>query len=121
MPKQTKPEQERFDTGAELKRIRGAMSQQEFANLMGIGRNTVVRYESNENAPDAEFLFKLNLLFRIDPCQVILGWKTVRLQDQNEIALLENYRESSDEGKRAIEHMADLAAQSAKTKKTKNV
>lgn len=119
MTEKSKAEQNRFDTGAELKRIRGERSQQEFADLMGIGRNTVVRYENNQNAPDAEFLFKLNLLFGVDPTRVVLGRDSVHIRDPKEMALLNNYRAAADEDKRTIERMADLAAQSAKAKKPK--
>ena len=113
------PDDKRFDTGGELRRIRGQLSQQEFADLMGIGRNTVVRYESNERAPDAEFLFKLNLVFGADPSQVVLGRDSVQIRDPLELALLKNYRSAADDDKRAIERMAELAAQSGKMKKPK--
>lgn len=113
-------DKKRFDTGAELRRIRGERSQQEFADLMGIGRNTVVRYESNQNAPDAEFLFKLNLLFGVDPTRVVLGRDSVHIRDPKEMALLNNYRVAADEDKRTIERMADLAAQSVKGRKPKS-
>lgn len=113
------PGTNRFDTGAELKRIRGDRTQQEFADLLDVGRNTVARYETNERIPDAEFLFKLNLLFGIDPSQVILGRKSGQLMGERETKLLDDYQGASEEDKRTIERMADLAAKSAREKKTK--
>lgn len=113
------PDEKRFDTGAELKRIRGDRTQQEFADLMGVGRNTVARYENNERAPDAEFLFKLNLLFKVDPTRVLLGRDSVQLTEQREVSLLTNYRVAAEEDKLTLDRMAELAAQSANAKKNK--
>lgn len=114
-----KPEQEKnpFDTGAEIRRIRGDLSQQAFAELLGVAGLTIIRYERNERVPDAEFLFKLNLLFGVDPTRVVLGRESVHVQDPNEMALLNDYRALPDEDKRTIERMVQLAAQSANAKK----
>jgi transcriptional regulator with XRE-family HTH domain len=105
-----------FDTGAEIKRIRGERSQQEFADLLRVGRTTIIRYENNERTPDAEFLFKLNLLFGVDPTRVVLGRDSVHIHDPKEIALLANYRAAAEEDKRTVERMVELAAESAKQK-----
>jgi transcriptional regulator with XRE-family HTH domain len=100
-----------FDTGAEIKRIRGNRSQQEFADLLGVGRTTIIRYEKNENAPDAEFLFKLNLIFGVDPTRVVLGRDSIHIHDPQEVAMLNNYRAASPEDKHAIERICETAAQ----------
>lgn len=92
------------------------MSQQQFADLMGISRNTVMRYETNERAPDAEFLFKLNLVFGVDPSRVVLGRDSIQISDRREVTLLTNYRSATEDDKIAIDRMAELAAQSAKNK-----
>lgn len=104
---------DRFDTGAELRRIRGERSQQEFADLIGVGKNTVARYENNERLPDVEFLFKLNLIFGVDPSRVVLGRDSVQLNSTREKTLLKNYRIASEDDKNTIDRMVDLAAQSA--------
>lgn len=106
-----------FDTGAEIRRIRGRLSQQEFAELLRVGRTTIIRYESNERAPDTEFLFKLNLVFGVDPTRVVLGRESLHVSDPKEIALLLGYRAAAEEDKRAIERMTELAAQAAKKRK----
>lgn len=104
-----------FDTGAEIRRIRGDRSQQEFADLLQVGRTTIIRYEGNERTPDAEFLFKLNLLFGVDPSRVVLGRDSLHINDPREVALLNNYRAVPDEDKPTVERMVALAA-SAKQK-----
>lgn len=101
------------DFGAEIKRVRGDCSQQEFARLLGIGRTSVMRYESGERIPDAEFLFKLHSQFGVDPTRVVLGRVSVHIVNQEEMALLDSYRAASDEDQRAIERMAALAALAA--------
>jgi phage repressor protein C with HTH and peptisase S24 domain len=75
MKKDTGSEKAGFDTGAEIRRIRGDRSQEEFAEMLGVGRTTIIRYENNERAPDAEFLIKLNMLFGADPTFLLLGKK----------------------------------------------
>lgn len=105
-----------FDTGAEIRRIRGDRSQQEFAELLGVGRTTIIRYESNERAPDTEFLFKLNLIFGVDPSRVVLGRESVNIRDAKELTLINNYRSASAEDKSAIERICETAAYAAKTR-----
>lgn len=73
MVKNTTTERTPFDTGAEIKRIRGELSQADFASMLGIGRTTLIRYESNERAPDADFLIKMNMIYGADPSQLLLG------------------------------------------------
>ena len=106
-----------FDTGAEIRRIRGDRSQQEFANLLGVGRTTIIRYESNERAPDTEFLFKLNLVFGVDPSQVVLGRESINIRDEREVTLIKNYRSASQEDRSAIEQMCETAALAARSRR----
>lgn len=102
-----------FDTGAELKRIRGSRTHQEFADLLGVSRNTVMRYEKNERTPDAEYLFKLNLVFGVDPSRIVLGRDSVPVDNPREKALFSNYRAAAEEDKVTIDRVAELAARSA--------
>lgn len=111
------PNKNPFDTGAEIRRIRGHLSQLEFADLLQVGRTTIIRYESNERAPDTEFLFKLNLVFGVDPTRVVLGRDSIQVIDPKEITLLLGYRAAAEEDRRAIERMTELAAQAAKKRK----
>ena len=39
-----------------IRQLRGGQSQVEFAKQLGIGRTTLIRYESGERVPDAEVL-----------------------------------------------------------------
>lgn len=98
-----------FDIGAEIRRIRGGMSQEEFARVMGVGRTTVVRYESNERSPDAEFLLKLNTLFAADPLHVLSGRRPNRVNLENdEKDLIERYRSTTAQHRRTIAAVAAL-------------
>lgn len=42
--------------GGRIRQMRGDTSQVEFAKQLGIGRTTLIRYESGERVPDAEVL-----------------------------------------------------------------
>lgn len=117
MKKKIEPDTQKFDTGSEIRRIRGEMTQQAFAELLGVSSLTIIRYERNERVPDAEFLFKLNLLFGVDPAQIVLGRKTSCNNDPHEVAMLNNYRKLSEEDRRVVERIIQLAAQSITAKK----
>jgi len=45
--------------GDRLRQIRGAVTQARFARQLGIGRTTLIRYESGSRTPDAQLLLKL--------------------------------------------------------------
>lgn len=42
--------------GERIRQVRGGMSQVDFAKQLGIGRTTLIRYESGERVPDASAL-----------------------------------------------------------------
>jgi len=119
MKEPSKPaEPVRFDTGALLRQVRGKMSQEAFAELLGVGRTTVIRYESNERAPDAEFLLRLNMLYGLDPLHVLTGMRAETALLGNEKELIQNYRAADESGKKLIEGTASLAAQPKAAKQT---
>ncbi len=49
--------------GGRLRRVRGEMSQIEFALRLDADKNTVGRYERGERTPDGDFLLRLRLEF----------------------------------------------------------
>ena len=49
--------------GDRIRFIRGKLRQAEFANLLGVHRNTVRRWESNERRPKGEIIIQLYELF----------------------------------------------------------
>jgi transcriptional regulator with XRE-family HTH domain len=91
------------DMGGTIKKIRGKSSREKFAELLGIGASTLVRYESNERTPDADFLLKMNLLYGVDPMYLLTG-RTTSLGGLNqvEVDLLNAFRSASDDGRKAI-------------------
>ena len=108
------------DVGERIKAIRGGMTQQEFADLLGVSRKTITRYEAGSHLPDAEFLIKLNVLYSIQPLWLLTG----KGQDvagerlsPRESRLLAAYRAADAEGRSALESMAALLAARTPTKK----
>nr|BBJ05175.1 hypothetical protein YBY_30240 [Marinobacter nauticus] len=61
--------------GSRLAHIRGAMTQAEFSKALGIGRTTLIRYESDDRQPDASTLIALYTRFAIDPLWLLMGEK----------------------------------------------
>lgn len=108
------------DIGGRIKQIRGEQTQQEFADLLGIGRTTLIRYESNDRVPDAEILIKLYVLYKTQPLWLLTGWgdeaSGVKLKPE-EATLLDNFRNSPPEGQAAIKATCSALAQSKSMKK----
>ncbi|MBH1577325.1 helix-turn-helix transcriptional regulator [Stenotrophomonas maltophilia] len=102
------------DTGERLRLIRGDRSQKDFAELLGIGRTTLIRYEAGTRPIDVELLVKLNLLFGTQPLWLLTGAGTsgegVQLTSR-EAMLLKNYRNSPEDAKVALERTSAAFAQ----------
>ncbi|PSD16277.1 hypothetical protein C7E19_08205 [Stenotrophomonas maltophilia] len=96
----------RRDTGERLRLIRGDRSQKDFAELLGIGRTTLIRYEAGTRPVEVELLVKLNLLFGTQPLWLLTGMgasgEGVQLTSR-EAMLLNNYRNSPEDAKVALE------------------
>lgn len=60
-------------TGARLKAVRGTASAKDFAAELGVARSTLIRYESNERPPDADFLRTLYTTRGVNPTWVVTG------------------------------------------------
>jgi transcriptional regulator with XRE-family HTH domain len=59
--------------GQRLREVRGAMSQAEFAERLGVAPPSISNYETGKRLPDAEFISKLVECFNIDPMWILLG------------------------------------------------
>lgn len=59
--------------GERLVQLRGKRSRQTFAELLGIGARTLVRYEKEERLPDAELLARVCQTFEADPTWLLMG------------------------------------------------
>ncbi|MSS28092.1 helix-turn-helix transcriptional regulator [Desulfovibrio sp. PG-178-WT-4] len=56
-----------------LKSVRGEMSREEFARIIGVHVNTVGRYERGESEPDISITSKICREFDVNPHWLILG------------------------------------------------
>ena len=97
-------EKEEKTIGSRIAKIRGELRQVDFAERIGVGRTTVIRYEANERPPDANFLRRLVEVFGVDPAWLLMGGERPAQEDLavDERLLLEKYRASSQAGKDAI-------------------
>ncbi|EAA9933508.1 helix-turn-helix transcriptional regulator [Salmonella enterica] len=97
-----------------LQVVRGKMTQDEFAKALGVGRTTLIRYESGERVPDANFLQVLSLKFNVDPSWLLLGVGKAPEREQvtpDKQALLDAYDGMSEENKRAILQIGESLSQ----------
>ncbi|AMK09634.1 helix-turn-helix domain-containing protein [Pseudodesulfovibrio indicus] len=105
--------------GQRIAIIRGQMTQGDFAKRVGIGRNTLIRYERGDNEPSASFLQKLIKDFGVDPQWLLLGGEPPMELSPRESALIANYRASPEKGRRSVETMASVLAESQTEKMKK--
>lgn len=94
--------------------VRGEMRQEDFAARLGIGRTTLIRYESGERVPDAALLSMLVREFGVDASWLLLGGEVPNQElTPREKTLLDNYRHSAEDGKRAVEATASALSRCA--------
>jgi transcriptional regulator with XRE-family HTH domain len=67
------PEPVEESVGDRLRQVRGDMTQDAFAQLLGIGRTTLVRYEKGERPLDSDLLTRLWVLFKTDALWLLTG------------------------------------------------
>jgi transcriptional regulator with XRE-family HTH domain len=97
-------------------RQRLGLNQTDFAAIGCVTKKTQMLYESGERYPGAEYLQALEPI-GVDVFYVLMGKRasspipTPLARD--EVALLENYRASGEDGKKIIRSTADFAAQPA--------
>lgn len=78
-------------------RNREGLLQGEFADLMGVSKNTLSFYERGMNKPDSEFLYKLNSKFNVSTDWLLTGKTTVTAND-NDFTLLPRYDVAASAG-----------------------
>lgn len=105
-----------FDVGARIAALRGAMKQSEFAERLGVNRQTVGRWEAGERLPDGSGLLRMREAFGAD-INVILtgqaGGVAPSLRPDEE-ELLAHYRAANSDGRERIRQISATAANSPK-------
>jgi transcriptional regulator with XRE-family HTH domain len=64
---------EMSDLGNRLKEVRGRLSRDRFAEIMGVARNSIQRYEAGETTPDADFIKSVCTAFGIKSHWLLFG------------------------------------------------
>ncbi|WP_322578893.1 helix-turn-helix transcriptional regulator [Rhodoferax sp.] len=99
--------------GSRIRELRADMTQDAFAQKLGVARKTVTRWEAGAVVPDGASLLVLLLEFGADPKWLLTGQRDradlLKLSNR-EIALLDNYENADADGKKIIEGTALLAA-----------
>jgi transcriptional regulator with XRE-family HTH domain len=112
------PEERKETIGARIKQVRGKMTQKEFADLLGIGRTTLINYEKDERMPDADFFIRMHTILHVESSWLLIGEGKKDTGEQmtaDEAALLFSYRLlANDEDKRAVCRFVDYAPKKTK-------
>ena len=80
--------------GQRIKMIRGQQSQQEFAELLNIGRASLARYELGDRPPDLEFAYKTYVMCGVNPLWLMTGQAEQSPLASEEQLLLSRFRTS---------------------------
>lgn len=102
--------------GDRLRQLRGDITQQAFADLLGIGLATWRRYENNDRTPDIELAARLNMMFSVDLLWLLTGKEGARATDSitpRESRLLAAFRMADEQGKLVMESMSQALIPSA--------
>jgi len=80
--------------GQRIRHTRGTRGVGEFAELLGVNRKTITRWESDEALPDGGSLLALKEIFKVDPAWVLTGSGvgSAELLSADEQVLLDGYR-----------------------------
>lgn len=110
-----------FEVGARIAALRGAMKQSEFAERLGVNRQTVSRWEAGERLPDGSGLLRMREAFGAD-INVILTGQSGGIAPSlrpDEEELLAHYRAAHSDARERIRQVAETAANSPKRKEAK--
>ena len=99
-------------------RERLGLTQADIAGKCGVSREIWGKYERGQAAPGGEVLFALAQA-GADVQYIITGERSGVALQNREVALLDNYRQTDDRGKRIIEQTASVAAKSLDMKQGK--
>lgn len=105
-----------FEVGARIAALRGAMKQSEFADRLGVNRNTVSRWEGGERLPDGAGLLRMASEFGADISYILTGQSggVAPSLRPDEDELLANYRQANSDGRERIRQISATAANSPK-------
>lgn len=108
-----------FEVGARIAALRGAMKQSEFAEQLGVNRQTVGRWEAGERLPDGSGLMRMYEVFGADITYLLTGKKggVAPLLPPDEDQLLTHYRAARSDARERIRQIAATAANSPKREK----
>lgn len=105
-----------FEVGARIAALRGSMKQSEFAERLGVNRQTVSRWEAGERLPDGSGLLRMREAFGADINMILTGQAGGIAPDRrpDEEQLLEHYRAAHSDARERIRQVAATAANSPK-------
>lgn len=91
-------------------RLRLGLSHAQAGEICGVSKNSVIAWEQGSKIPADALMALMSAGF--DPMYILTGQKSGAILPSREAALLDNYRQSDERGKRIIEQTASVAAES---------
>ena len=116
-------EKEFADAGSRIRALRGAATQGEFAQRLGVNRKTIERWEAGERLPDGQSLLALMTVCGADVNYILTGQRAGGMSQSmsmgpqlrpDQAALLDNYEHSDEVARQAAQRLLDPRAQRKK-------
>ncbi|MDR2075607.1 MAG: helix-turn-helix domain-containing protein [Desulfovibrio sp.] len=86
-----------MDIAGRIKLVRGKLSQEEFAQQLGVHKNSLGRYERGDSSPDVGVAERICSVFGVDPQWLLLGIGSMRQGGKLPAPLLSNDNQSEAE------------------------
>ena len=97
-------------------RLRLGVSHTQVGEICGVSRNSVIAWEQGAKIPADALMALISVGF--DPMYILTGQRSCGALPPREVALLDNYRQSDEKGRRIIEQTAFLTAEPPEQKNT---
>lgn len=110
------PDEIFFEVGARIAALRGAMKQSEFAERLGVTRNSINRWEAGARLPDGSCLLRMATEFGASVDHILTGRSggVAPSLRPDEEELLAHYRQANSDGRERIRQISATAANSPK-------
>jgi len=102
-----------LEIGDTLKQVRKQkkLSQQEFAERLGVAKKTVLNWETNRNKPDLDTISKICEIMDVSPAELLGLQSTYNAASSEEASLIRSFRQLSIRSQRILRRIAETMAE----------
>lgn len=86
-----------MNTSERIRFVRGELTQQEFAEKLGVHKNSIGSYERNATKPDIEFLQSICTVFHVEPRWLLFGDGPIQIEEAARENKVSELRKKADD------------------------